>query len=709
MNNMNGRVDIIFITLASQVSFIWMVIDNLIHRLDHVGYAQLDLNADTARSPLAYNITHVNPAERREYSERTPVLFTSNSYRLDTSNSFVNQISIIITSNTLLPQNTYRFKFTVNGAFGNPGFAEIDIFTESVPTSGRLLIHPQNGNPLMTLFSLSAPSWTDNFGDAPLLYQFGLRYIFFNASNSLQLLPSCCSLSYDNNLFSTSNVSCVCDFFSTGVSEQNDLQTTLPFFHQSVNGIFVQVESLLHVFDKNGARTETSQSLDGIFTELAPLDDDYTRPLMPMMDPPVGSEQVDVLAVLDRIRQLSRRNWREALAQLTTLVSCAEVSLYNSPYFSLSSTQIVQFKTRATDIILDIYESHIPLTKPYLSVIARLLQSTSSPFHNHGTIFNDAQISRIIAFVRVLADSFNNFIREQVFSLRGFSTVESQIVLNILQNIISTHNDGSSGSIIRVQANSMTEELLSVIPKLGYGLCTNERYSFVDGAHGTFLKALQSNLPTDYQSTEQCSERVANGRRTKYCLSEDEPKVTVNFSSALFEHYLWWPCGAATEESSSYEESESYCSGVCLTSAQHTQNFLWQGGEYESRLKSLLFQLHLLNPQNGSILLEPSMSTASGSQVRVTRNVPNNSMSIDLSFPILASYSHASNLQCAYWNETSNMWIRKACFTGEMKQRNGTVTDVLCHFEVASGSIFTILEVCPDGYYGEVCSGSKTS
>ena len=666
----------------------------LIHSFCCTGYAQLDLNDAITRSPLRYNITNVN-SQRPNFSDTMPLLFTNTSY----ANSFVNQIRFIIAGNTLLTQNTYRFKFTTYNEFDISGFAEVDIHTESVPTSGRIIISPQNGSPLTTIFSLSAPGWTDNFGDTPLLYQFGLRYNFFNSMESSnsgqQLLPSCCNLVNDNSINTLENVSCVCKFFSTGVSERNDIQTMLPFLPQTRNRV-VQAELLVHVFDKNGARTEATQTLDNVFTEPV-TDDDSTQLLRPMLDSP-SREQLDIQAMLDRIRQLSQSNWRDALVQLTTLVSFAEVSSFNSPYFNPSQAQIVQFKMKATEIVLDIYESYIPLSKPYLSVIANLLQSTTNSLN----MLNDELTLRIIAFVRVLIVSYNDFDREKVFSLPGFSTTESQIVLKILQNLMSTSESGNSDSIMRIQANSITQELLTVIPKLGFGLCASERHSFVSGDSVSWLKASQTNLPTSYQSIEQCNARQANSRKTKYCLSEDRPKVTVNFSSALFERYLWWPCAAAIESSNA--ESELYCSGVCLTSAQHTQNLLWQGSEYDARLKSLLFQLYLLNPQNGSIL-ETSASMVA--PTRVARNVAADSQQVDLVFPILASYSNASNLQCAYWNGTSRMWIRRTQFTGEMKHRNDTVTDVICQFGVTLGSIFTVLEVCPNGYYGEACSNSK--
>lgn len=661
----------------------------------YVGYAQLDLNDNTTRSLLRYNITDINNSVRSNFSETMPLLFTNNSH----TNSLVNQISLVITSNALLPQNSYRFKFTTYNEFGNSGFAEVDIYTESVPISGRILISPQTGSPLTTIFSLSAPGWTDNFGDTPLLYQFGLRYIFMEqSSNSRHPLPSCCNLLYDNSLFS-SNVSCVCDFFGTGVSEQNDLQTMLPFLPQAMNRLSIQTELLVHVFDKNGARTEASKDLGSIFTEPLVTDDDSTQLLQPMEDSaPRKDQQLDTLAMLDGFQQLSRSNWRDALAQLTALVSFAEVTSFSSPYFNLSQAEITQFKLKAIGIVLDIYELYIPHSKPYLSVIASLLHSTTSSVNS----LNDETISRIIDFIRVLIDSYNNFDVEQIFSFPGFSTTESQIVLKILQNLINTGNGRTSDRISRIRANSVTQEVLDVIPKLGFGLCTSERHSFVNnGASSLFLKPTRANLPSNYQSIEQCSARQANSKRAKACLSEDAPRVVVNFSSALFERYLWWPCVA----SSGNAESELYCSGVCLTSAQHTQNLLWQGREYEARLRSPLFQLYLLNPRNGSIL-EATADTLL-IPTRISRNVAPDSEHIELVFPIVVSYSNASNLQCAYWNGTSRTWIRRSHFTGGMKLRNGTVTDVVCQFGATLGSIFTVLEVCPDGYYGDICSNGK--
>ena len=662
----------------------------------------MDLNDNrTVRSPLIYNITDISAdSHSHMYTERATDLFTSSRY--STSNSFANQVTLIITANSLLPQNTYRLKFTAVDKMGNSGFAEVDIHTESVPTSGELTISPQTGSPFTTSILISARGWTDDLGDTPLLYQFGLRYIFFNSTEiSNTQLPLCCNLMYDNFLFTNNqleNVSCICEFLSTGVSEQNELLTTLPLQSgvSSITGVSVQVQQLVRIFDRNGAVTEASQMLNDFATEQASEEsDDPSQLLQPLSDS--QREDFDILALLDKTRQLSHINWRRALAQLTTLVSSAEVNNFiKSSRFNITSPVMSQFKLKATELALDIYDSYIPISKSYLNVIVGILYSTTS---SPGITLtsNEMLISRILNFVRVLVDLYNNFDADSIFSPPELSTSESQMLIQILHNLVNT---GQRKNIFRIRENLVTQTFLSLVPKLGLGLCSSERYSFVNGAVGPLLKASITNLPMDYQSTEQCRLRqMSNTKRAKFCLNKNVPEVTVNFSRALFERYLWWPCGAETEGD---DGVGSNCSGVCLTSAQHTQDLLWQGSPYASQLKSLVFQLYLLNPRNGSIL--EISHTATESQARMTRNMKTALDQMDIRFPILANYSNASNLQCAYWNGTSaRRWISKSEFSGETLASNGMVIEKICHFRASLGSIFTILERCPDGHYGREC------
>ena len=675
-------------------------INSVMHSLfTNTGYAQVNLTDNrTVRSPVRYNITEFDDSQRPNFSETMPSLYTTGSHHAPSS--FANHVTLVITANTLLPQNAYRFKFTATDMLGNSGFAEVNIYTESKPTSGTLLISPQNGFPLMTVFSLSAPGWTDDFGDTPLFYQFGLRYIFLGSTESFNpQQPACCHIPYDVSQIQDQfdNISCICEFMTTGISEQNELLTTLPLpYEETTDGVSIQVQQLVQVFDKNGAMAEESRLFSGISSEELSNRDDPTQLLQPLSDS--TRERLDALGLLDEIRQTSLRNWRQALAQLTTLASFAEVSTFiSSPYLNLTLSEMVNFKVKTTELVLDIYESYIPISKSYLDLVVAILHSTTSYPGSAGITSNNALISRIMDFLQVFIDSTNNFDEERGSSSSGFSAKDSHFVLRIFHNLIHMSRELNSNTVVSIRENSVTQAFLRLTPRLGQILCTYEHYSFVNLAGISFLKSSRTNLPVNYQSTEECSKRLDNNiHRAKVCLQKDVPTVAVNFSSVLFERYLSWPC------QDSEERTASYCSGVCLTSALHTQNLLWQGSMYEYRLKSPLFQLYLLNPHNGAVL-----EFQQESQQRISRNTAPVSDQIDLMFPIISSFSNASNLQCVYWNGTSRMWIGKPSYSGLTLERNGTVTNKICHFRTSLGVIFTILERCPDGQYGQTCLEGK--
>ena len=52
------------------------------------------------------------------------------------------------------------------------GYSEITIDINAPPTSGTFLTSPSSGSALSTLFQLSAPGWTDDYSDLPLMYAF---------------------------------------------------------------------------------------------------------------------------------------------------------------------------------------------------------------------------------------------------------------------------------------------------------------------------------------------------------------------------------------------------------------------------------------------------------------------------------------------------------------------------------------------------------
>jgi hypothetical protein len=68
------------------------------------------------------------------------------------------------------------------------GRSALTFVTNEPPLPGRALIAPASGSALTTLFALSAPDWTDDMSDYPLVYSFA--YTEVRAARCLVALPS---------------------------------------------------------------------------------------------------------------------------------------------------------------------------------------------------------------------------------------------------------------------------------------------------------------------------------------------------------------------------------------------------------------------------------------------------------------------------------------------------------------------------------------
>ena len=58
----------------------------------------------------------------------------------------------------------------------NSRFSEIEIKTDTLPSSGKISIFPSNGTSLQTSFTIEALQWTDNEEDFPLNYRMGFTH-----------------------------------------------------------------------------------------------------------------------------------------------------------------------------------------------------------------------------------------------------------------------------------------------------------------------------------------------------------------------------------------------------------------------------------------------------------------------------------------------------------------------------------------------------
>ena len=87
----------------------------------------------------------------------------------------INEVSLTVNPNALKSGVSYRIRLNATTLDGYSVTAELDVTTVSQPTSGGLLVTPNEGMAFNTLFTITAMDWMDNFGDPPLFYQFGFR------------------------------------------------------------------------------------------------------------------------------------------------------------------------------------------------------------------------------------------------------------------------------------------------------------------------------------------------------------------------------------------------------------------------------------------------------------------------------------------------------------------------------------------------------
>ena len=449
-----------------------------------------------------------------------------------------------------LPHNVYRLKLSATDASGQVGFAETDVQTESIPTSGRMEISPATGRPLSTLFTVRTLGWTDEMGGAPYRYQLGFRYI--------------CSQG--------NSVSCV--EWLTGITEDNAFAFRLPDIDPSL-----VPEVLLRVSDSNGAMQDVTQSFQSL---VAPRQTGSGGMGGARLTTLLGEAQALVAGV----------DWIQGSALLTSLLASLDLdhgespcnkSLSASPKFQLTNDDFVSLKARALPIVLHLYFTFLPCSQTHLRIVLSLLQKvTRTPCPAGPGSWTPAGTDGLLRVMESVVEKFNRFGDSGIISRRGFSTEDANVILSIYEQFSRSDPNGPSDSLHRVRSN-ITQALTRVLPDIGYGLCVRQSIHEV----GTTInlddfvnvKSSLINLPPDY---------ITGGCRGNGCTFEP---VRVNFGTSLFGMFLQWNCLA--------DDDHTPCSGVCLTSSLFHVDLLWQGSEFSSRLKTPLLHLSLQNPSNG--------------------------------------------------------------------------------------------------------------
>lgn len=252
---------------------------------------------------------------------------------------------------------------------GYSATAEIDVVTEGQPTSGRLTVNPSSGGTALdTTFVITAEDWTDDYGDPPLLYQFGFR--FSQQSTKIYWLSS--------------------------IKFNSQILSYLPIVPVDSNIVLV-----LRVYDRSAAFTTHEMNFSGIANT-------------------ADGERHDARSFISSVREQVTQYGRvsEGFAVLTAVV--ASVNEYSSKF-----TNVAAFRSDAVSFLLDISHQVNP-TKSSLNQILFLLDYVTD-----GMAFNSATQQRLVTFLEHIVGEYQMFQDDYVFSTPGFNADEASALFGL--------------------------------------------------------------------------------------------------------------------------------------------------------------------------------------------------------------------------------------------------------------------------------------
>ena len=282
----------------------------------------------------------------------------------------INEISLTINPDVLKSGVSYRMRLTATSEGNYTTTAEVDITTGSQPTSGKLLVTPNNGMALNTIFIITAEDWTDNFGDLPLLYQFGFRL----SQQSTKI------------------------YWLSSIKLNSQISSYLPI-HSNGASINSSIVLVLRVYDRSAAFVTHEINFSAIATT---------------------DEQYDAQSFIRSLREQVTRYGQlsQALASLTAVV--ASVNEYSSKF-----TNVAAFRSEAVNFLLDVSHQVNP-TKLSLNQILFLLDDVTD-----GMTISLATQQRLVVFLERIIEMYQTFQTDFVFSTPGFNTAEASAVFTL--------------------------------------------------------------------------------------------------------------------------------------------------------------------------------------------------------------------------------------------------------------------------------------
>ena len=376
-----------------------------------LGHAYLPI--DTSLTPVTLDIVSADNLSLLTEAESTAFTADTPAIKGVTGGDFINHMSLAFPPYSLLPGNVYRFRLAAKGKNGQYGEAMIDIKTESVPSSGFLLVQPNTGMPIHTSFSLRARSWTDSVGDVPLKYRFG----FFPKSTSDDVV------------------------WLSGITPKDELTMRLPFSTdaQSIN-------LALQAFDVNGAAVIHSQTLR-FETHLSP-------------DVDLNEVYYDIYT-----DSILHGQWMNGLASTMSVLHALNrdgMASFTDP----SGEQ--DFKRLVTSMTIQVLKHHIPHDKSIYLLIANLLKEATETVQYSPV--------EILSLLRALDDIVQMLADGQSWRgpaiAKGLAQGNARTVLFIYSNLIKQHSQMLLNATVgRIREDSITNNYHANMPALSYGLC----------------------------------------------------------------------------------------------------------------------------------------------------------------------------------------------------------------------------------------------
>lgn len=328
-----------------------------------VGFDHKPIDDSFTSTPTSYSTKSRNSLTTLGDVNLSSVLVASSS-----ETEAINEISLTINPDVLKSGVSYRMSLSATTEDGYSTTAEIDITTESQPTSGRLLVTPTNGIALDTTFVITAVDWTDDFGDLPLLYQFGFRL----SQQSAKI------------------------YWLSSIKSNSQISTYLPIVPVDSNIILV-----LRVYDRSAAFVTHEMN----FTSIANTAEGVRH-----------DARMFISSVREQVSRYGQVS--QGLAILTAVV--ASVNEDSSKF-----TNVADFRNDAVSFLIDMSEQVTP-TKSSLNQILFLLDYVTNKM-----TFNSATQQRLATFLERIIEEYQTFQDNYVFSTPGFNADEASALFGL--------------------------------------------------------------------------------------------------------------------------------------------------------------------------------------------------------------------------------------------------------------------------------------